>query len=99
MDQAEQHRVVAETIDRVFPGLHDQALSFHDYSWQRDPWARGAYGIAEPGQAYAWKDNLARAEGRLHFAGEHTSLEYPAWIEGAVRSGHRAADEVNSAVY
>lgn len=99
MDRAERHRAVAGIIDRVFPGLHDQSVSFHDYSWQHDPWARGAYGIAEPGQLYEWKDTLASAEGRLHFAGEHTSLEYAAWIEGAVRSGYRAAEEVNLTAY
>jgi monoamine oxidase len=64
-------------------------------SWQQDPWARGAYGIVAAGQLCAWKEHHLRPEGRLYFAGAHTSLEYAAWIEGAVRSGHRAATEVN----
>ena len=33
-------------------------------------------------------------EGNIHFAGEHTSVEYQGFTEGAVRSGARAADEV-----
>ena len=85
----------AETIGRVFPGVSDIIEETFEHSWQKDPWARGAYGIARAGQAYAWKEHLSRPEGRLHFAGEHTSLEYAAWIEGAVRSGYRAAAEVN----
>jgi len=40
---------------------------------------------------------LARAVGRLHFAGEHTEDVWYATMEGALRSGVRAADEVTSA--
>jgi monoamine oxidase len=36
---------------------------------------------------------LARAEGRLHFAGEHTSVTSPG-MESAVESAERVADEV-----
>jgi monoamine oxidase len=36
-------------------------------------------------------------EGRIHFAGEHTS-PWQAWMEGAIESAERAALEVNSAV-
>jgi len=36
----------------------------------------------------------ATAEGRLHFAGEHTSC-LPGWMQGAFESGHRAAEEVH----
>jgi monoamine oxidase len=33
-------------------------------------------------------------EGRIHFAGEHTSLAH-AWIQGAIESGLRAAHEIH----
>jgi len=33
-------------------------------------------------------------EGTIHFAGEHTSLEFQGYMEGAVRSGRRAAREI-----
>ena len=33
-------------------------------------------------------------EGNIHFAGEHTSVQFQGFIEGAVRSGHRAANEI-----
>lgn len=94
MDGDQRRRTAIDGIERIFPGTADQVVSVHEYSWQRDPWARGAYGIAGPGQSYTWKAALSRPEGLVHFAGEHTSLEYAAWIEGAIRSGHRAASEV-----
>ncbi|SDN44347.1 monoamine oxidase [Afipia sp. GAS231] len=98
MAVAERHAFAFGTIERVFPGTTAIIDEVFEYSWQRDPWARGAYGIAASGQLYAWKEHLARPEGRIHFAGEHTSLEYAAWIEGAVRSGYRAAEEVNAGI-
>ena len=96
MTPTARQAVASGIIQRVFPGTTSVIDEVFEYSWQLDPWARGAYGIAAPGQLYTWKDHLARPEGRIHFAGEHTSLEYAAWIEGAVRSGYRAATEVNA---
>jgi monoamine oxidase len=34
-----------------------------------------------------------RAEGRVHFAGEHTSV-WAGWMQGAIESGKRAAQEI-----
>ena len=54
-----------------------------------------AYTWFKPGQMTAWLPHIARAEGRIHFAGEHASLCH-AWIQGAIESGLRAAGEVNA---
>jgi monoamine oxidase len=39
---------------------------------------------------------LARSEGRVHFAGDHTSAWF-CWMQGALESGNRAAREIDSA--
>lgn len=62
--------------------------------WGRDPYSRGAYSYLPVGACEDDRAELARAEGRLHFAGEHTSTASPATIHGAYLSGRRAADEV-----
>ena len=36
----------------------------------------------------------ARVQGRVHFAGEHTSVDYQGFMEGGAESGFRAADEI-----
>jgi monoamine oxidase len=36
---------------------------------------------------------VAQSEGRVHFAGEHTS-SWVGWMEGALESGERAAREI-----
>ena len=63
-------------------------------TWSDDPWARGAYTTAglttEAGDA----DRLAAPCGPLHFAGEYTAGPWSGLMEGALRSGIRAAREV-----
>ncbi|PYM98692.1 MAG: hypothetical protein DME07_21945 [Candidatus Rokuibacteriota bacterium] len=40
--------------------------------------------------------HIVRPEGRVYFAGEHTS-PWMGWMQGALESGLRAAREVNQA--
>jgi monoamine oxidase len=60
-------------------------------TWDDDPWARGAYSISSSADAAA---ALAEPVGPLRFAGEHTAGPFAALMEGAVRSGRRAAEQV-----
>ena len=56
----------------------------------------GWQGWFRPGDLTTMTPHIARPEGRLHFAGEHAS-RLPGWIQGAIESGQRAADEVHAA--
>jgi len=65
-------------------------------TWDDDPWATFAYSglgaASRPGD-----DRIIRAPiGRVHIAGEHTAGEWSGLMEGALRSGLRAADEVHA---
>jgi monoamine oxidase len=63
-------------------------------AWKTDPWTRGSYSCALPGQAHQ-RVELARAiEDRLFFAGEATTVGDHACCHGAYRSGIRAAREI-----
>jgi monoamine oxidase len=64
--------------------------------WSREPFSRGSYLIFGPGDLTAWGRRLIEPQGRLHFAGSEASSR-PSYMEGAVRAGERAADEVLSA--
>jgi monoamine oxidase len=59
-----------------------------------DPHILGAYSYLAAGQYTAFNGIQGAREGNLHFAGEQTSLNFPGYIEGALRSGYRCADEV-----
>ncbi len=62
-------------------------------TWQDDPWARAAYS-AESVSSPIDTEALTRPVGPLAFAGEHTAGEWHAQMEGALRSGERAAQQL-----
>ena len=62
-------------------------------SWHDDPWVRGSYS-ARTLSSPLRDDDLMRPIGPLVFAGEHTAGEWHGLMEGALRSGQRAADQV-----
>jgi monoamine oxidase len=64
--------------------------------WEADPWARGGYAFFDPSFDPALRAWLARPFGRLFFAGEHTSIRWQGYMNGAVESGRRAAAEIEA---
>ena len=88
--------VVAEQIRQVFPGGGGPSGPGTSKVWDDDPWARGGYCWFRPGDMLRLLPHLASSEGRIFFAGDHTSVA-PGWMEGAIESGHRAAAEVAAA--
>jgi monoamine oxidase len=65
--------------------------------WHEDEWAGGAWLSPKPHQFLPGFHTWGRAEGRIQFAGEHTSL-YTGWMQGGIESGQRAACEVAAAL-
>ena len=62
--------------------------------WETDPLARGGYAFFDPSFDPALREWLARPAGPLFFAGEHTSIRWQGYMNGAVESGRRAAAEI-----
>ncbi|MEX1093470.1 MAG: FAD-dependent oxidoreductase, partial [Acidimicrobiia bacterium] len=62
--------------------------------WHDDEFAGGAFALFDPGQQTLLHKTITEPEGRIYFAGEHTSLSH-AWIQGAIESGLRVAAEVH----
>ena len=65
-------------------------------SWNDDPWVRGSYSARTVSSPLRDAD-LVKPIGPLFFAGEHTAGEWHGLMEGALRSGRRAAEQVLSA--
>jgi monoamine oxidase len=62
-------------------------------TWQDDPWAGGAYSAPSLSSPLD-SEELARPVGPLAFAGEHTAGDWHGLMEGALRSGLRAAEGI-----
>jgi monoamine oxidase len=82
-------------IERIFPGTSDayRAGSARRMHWPSYQYTLGSYTCYRPGQWQFWTLEGER-EGNLHFCGEHTSVDFQGWMEGAAESGARVAAEV-----
>ena len=90
-----------QMVDQVLIRLHTfypQARgSFTGYEIRRystDPSTGGAYLAFGPGQISKFWRLWERPIQRVAFAGEHTDTLYPGTLEGALRTGQRAASQV-----
>jgi monoamine oxidase len=83
-----------EAVRRLRPDLEYASGSPLLSTWHDDPWARGAYSARTLSSPLA-DEPLARPVEVIAFAGEHTAGRWHALMEGALRSGLRAAGEVD----
>jgi monoamine oxidase len=75
-------------------------LAVADQVWGSEPSTQGAAAVRWGKDAVACeeeRDQMARPQGRLFFAGEHCSScsSFPAWIEGAVQSAQQAVRQIH----
>ena len=96
-DPADRGQFVLEKMERVHPGIRDHYEGSASYSWVTDPWCLGAAAEFKAGQLSELYRSLRMPEGRIHFAGEHTS-PWNAWMNGGLESGNRVAAEVRARV-
>jgi monoamine oxidase len=91
----EEERIAAarEQAMQIFPELRAESEGGLSYCWGLDPWERGSFALHTPGQI-GFIDTLGAAEGRIHFAGEHTS-PWTGWMQGALESARRVVREIN----
>ncbi|HET6360700.1 MAG TPA: FAD-dependent oxidoreductase, partial [Gemmatimonadota bacterium] len=78
-----------------FGGKAADTAGYIDKDWSADPWTRGCpTGIAPPGVLITHGPALRAPVGRIHWAGTETATEWTGYMDGAIQSGERAADEV-----
>lgn len=67
---------------------------FHEKNWSNEVWTRGCYtGFMPPGALLDYGTALREPVGRIHWAGTETATIWAGYMDGAVRSGQRAAKE------
>jgi monoamine oxidase len=96
MDEETRLEEALEDVARIHPRIREEYEGGTSHAWYSDRWARGAFALFAPEQQTNLQADIVRPEGRYYFAGEHCSL-YHAWIQGALESGIRAAQEIHEA--
>jgi monoamine oxidase len=97
MSEKERLDFALAQVETVYPGMRDNFEGGVTKCWDEDEWSRGATAYYKPGQFSTLLPHVARPEGRVYFAGEHTSVWVDGWMQGALESGDRVAREVNAA--
>lgn len=83
-------------LEHVYPGSAARAGVGTIANWPREPLSGGSYTAYAPGQMIRFHAALRRPLRRLVLAGEHTDT-FHSYMEGAVRSGRRAAATIRRA--
>ena len=75
-------------------GIKRQVTGHNVTAWRGDPWVKGAYSCAQPGQAHQRVELAKPLDEKVYFAGEATSREFFSTAHGAYLSGIDAAKKV-----
>lgn len=98
LTEAERRQRVLAALVKFFGPEAAYPTTYIDHSWADETWSRGCYvGLYTPGTWIAYQDALSQACGRIHWAGTETATVWNGYIDGAIRSGERAAREVIAA--
>lgn len=97
-DSLPEERRVREALQMLYqvhgPVVFQSFCRGASFSWAQNPFSGGCFTLFKPYQYSDYGQVIKEPEGRIHFAGEHTS-SFHGWIEGAIQSGVRTAYEVN----
>ncbi|XP_063152470.1 L-amino-acid oxidase-like [Candoia aspera] len=102
--QALEHKDIANIVLNDLSAIHQlprkviQSLCYPSVvkKWSLDKYSMGSITSFTPYQSQDYSEPLAKPEGRIHFAGEHTAKLH-GWLDTTIKSGLRAARDVNLA--
>jgi monoamine oxidase len=86
---------VLDNFATYFGAAARNPTAFYEKRWDNDIWHRGCpVCFTPPGVLLDYGTAIREPVGRIHWAGTETSTYWNGYMDGAVRSGERAADEV-----
>ncbi|MFD6161743.1 flavin monoamine oxidase family protein [Nocardia sp. NPDC060256] len=98
LSAGERRTMIVGSLVRAFGYQARDPIDWREKVWADDPYTRGGYGaFFPPGVLTTIGSALRQPIGAIHWAGSETATEWAGYLEGAVRSGERAAAEVLSA--
>jgi monoamine oxidase len=95
LTEEQRRQIVIETLTHRFGAKAGAPVAFYEHDWAAEEWTRGCYMTHyPPGVLTNFGPALRAPVGRIHWAGTETADRYNGYIDGAIRSGERAAEEV-----
>lgn len=94
-EQGERRGIVLDTLAEHFGAAARDPLDYLDVDWRLEQWSEGCYGAyAPPGLFGQYGALLRKPIGALHWACTESASRWAGYVDGAIRSGERAAEEV-----
>jgi len=96
LDENKRMKIAQNTCKNIWsesPQYWEKGITKY---WNEDPWVKASYSVDGIGQK-DFREILAKSEGPVFFAGEHTAIQR-ASMNGAIESGLRVIDELKRAV-
>ncbi|HEY8172920.1 MAG TPA: flavin monoamine oxidase family protein [Dehalococcoidia bacterium] len=91
----ERRHLVLETFSARFGARAIAPIAYEEMDWEAEEWTRGChFGHLPPGILTQYGYTMRSPNGRLHWAGTETATVSVGTIDGAIRSGQRAAAEI-----
>lgn len=88
-------KLVLTALTRMFGQEANKPSEYFEKNWSEEEWTRGGYGVHfTPGVITYLGKTLIKPVGPIHWAGSETATQWRLYMEGAIQSGQRAAEEV-----
>lgn len=95
MDAAERKALAIDALVRRFGAKASRATAYVEQDWSAERWIGGGMvSLPGPGVLTSVGHAIREPVGRIHWAGTETATITHGGIDGAIRSGERAAEEV-----
>jgi monoamine oxidase len=95
MDASQRRAAVLDELAKRFGAKAHSPADFIEQNWTTEPYSGGGMiSHAPTGVLTEFGPALREPCGRIHWAGTESSAVMCGWVDGAVRSGERAAAEV-----
>jgi monoamine oxidase len=93
--ESARRRLALEAFARLFGPRARSPVGYVEGNWSAMPWTRGCYqGMPSSGAILGFGEAWRAPVGAIHWAAGESSIRWPGYMDGAVRAGETAADEV-----
>lgn len=97
MDAIERRDLVVANLTRLFGDKASKPVAYVDRCWANEEFSAGCYGaFMPPGAWTSWGRALSEPVGPIHWAGAEVATRWTGYMDGAIRSGRRAARAVEA---
>lgn len=95
LDQEAGRRAILDQLERWFGPEARSPTGLHVQDWVADPWTKGGPVAVLPPTVLS-RDGAALREpcGRIHWAGTEAATKWTGYMDGAVRAGEEAANQI-----